>query len=108
MKSRGSRSKAPAVAAPAKLRDVVLVRFYRSGEVACLDANRQTIRELSSRGPVRVSRAMLPAIKERLAEDAKLVEQEWGKGWWPPLTERTLARFEGRAPVGDQGREVGL
>jgi hypothetical protein len=87
---------------------IARVRFYDVGDVVALDVNWQPIPGLVYRGPVRKA---APEVKRILAAARAqggviLQEQAWGR--FLPLTENTLAVFEGRAPVGDRTRAVEL
>lgn len=82
---------------------IARVRFLRSGAVICLDAARQRIESLCTPTGIYAARPHVPRILDAVRAQTPrpvLEEQRWGRFW--PLTEMTLARFEGRDPVGDR------
>lgn len=82
------------------------MRFYGNGALWCQDKNRIPLYALSTDGPIVRSRELLPRVRAAVAgcDGVQLIEQTFGG--WVPLTERTLARFEGRDVVGDPARVV--
>lgn len=88
---------------------IARIRFFSCGDVVAIDKDWREIPGLVYRGPARKAApevARILAAARAQADPPILQAQEWGA--FRPLTENTLAVFEGRDPVGDRMREVTL
>ena len=90
-------------------RAIVRIRFLTSGDIVSMDASHQTIPEFSAAGPTHRSRKHLARILDAARSQSprpQLEENSYGR--FRPLTEQTLAIFEGRDMVGERDAAVQL
>jgi hypothetical protein len=88
---------------------IARVRFLASGDIVSMDFDHQAIPALSAQGPVHRSRKHLARILDAARSQSprpQLEENSYGR--FRPLTEQTLAIFEGRDMVGERDAVVQL